>query len=63
MADAFKSVLTGQPEPRDLMQQVAGSRFHAQYCPGPPNWLCRPDELPDTNLTLAFHPPRPPAGG
>ena len=27
-----------------------------QYCPGTPGWLCRPAELPGTDLTNAFEP-------
>ena len=36
------------------LAQASGSRFLGQYCPGLPGWLCRPDELPGTNLTNAF---------
>jgi len=25
-----------------------------QYCPGMPQWVCRPAELPATDLTFAF---------
>jgi hypothetical protein len=53
LADALKSVLLGQG-PADLQLQMQGSRFFKQYCPGQPRALCRPDVLPNTNLTFAF---------
>jgi hypothetical protein len=40
--------------PLDLSQQAQGSRFFAQYCPGGTRWLCRPNEMPDSDLTFAF---------
>lgn len=56
LADWFKSILTGQQLPADLAQQAQGSRFFRQYCPGSPQWVCRPAELPATDLTFAFEP-------
>ena len=40
----------------DLAAQAQGSRFRQQYCPGAAAWLCRPAELPATDLTWAFEP-------
>jgi hypothetical protein len=40
--------------PADLREQARGSRLFAQYCPGRPGWLCRPDQLPGTELIFAF---------
>jgi hypothetical protein len=62
LAGYLKSVLLGPAQavphgaslPPDLAAQSAGSRYFAQYCPGAPNWLCRPGELPGTDLTFAF---------
>lgn len=63
LADYLKAVLLGPLAPAygaslpaDLAAQAAGSRFFAQYCPGAPDWLCRPAELPGTDLTFAFEP-------
>ena len=54
LADYLKSVLTGQNLPDDLRQQALGSRFYAQYTPGAPLWLARPNDLPGTDLSWAF---------
>ena len=55
LADNFKSVLIGQGY-ADLMGQMHDSRFYQQYCPGQPGYLCRPSQLPDTDLSFAFEP-------
>ena len=54
LADYLKSIVTARNLPADLAAQAAGSRFLAQYCPGAPRWVCRPADLPDTDLTFAF---------
>ncbi len=54
LADYLKSILTGQNLPADLRQESQGSRYYQQYCPGGTNWLCRPNDLPGTDLTFAF---------
>ena len=54
LADYLKSVMTLQNLPADVAEQTRDGRFHNQYCPDRPAWLCRPDALPDTDLTLAF---------
>jgi hypothetical protein len=54
LADYLKAILMGQNVPADLKAQSAESRYYAQYCPGQPMWLCRPNELPATDLTFAF---------
>ena len=56
LADYFKSIITGRNLPPDLAAQAAGSPYVAQYCPGAPNWICRPVQLRDTDLTFAFEP-------
>ncbi len=54
LADYLKAILMGQNVPADLQQQSHESRYYAQYCPGNAQWLCRPSELPGTDLTFAF---------
>jgi hypothetical protein len=54
LADYLKAILMGQNVPADLQAQSRESRYYAQYCPGNPQWLCRPNDLPATDLTFAF---------
>jgi hypothetical protein len=54
LADWFKAVLTGEGLPPDLDAQMGGSRFLRQYCPDNPRALCRPEQLPATDLSGAF---------
>jgi hypothetical protein len=63
LADYVKQIMIGptlpaggnNPNlPTDLAQQAQGSRFFDQYCPGGTRWLCRPNDMPDSNLTYAF---------
>jgi hypothetical protein len=63
LADYVKQILIGPtmpggaPNPNlpaDLAQQAQGSKFFGQYCPGGTRWLCRPNDLPDSDLTFAF---------
>jgi hypothetical protein len=55
VADYLKQLLRNSVElPEDLRLQAGTSKFFAQYCPGAAKWLCRPDELPGTDLTFAF---------
>jgi hypothetical protein len=55
VADYLKQLLRNSVElPEDLRQQARTSKFFAQYCPGAPKWLCRPDALSATDLTFAF---------
>jgi hypothetical protein len=58
LADWFKSVITGSNLPPDLEQQARDddSPYLLQYCPGAERWLCHPERLPNTDLTLAFEP-------
>jgi hypothetical protein len=58
LADWFKSLITGRDLPSDLEAQAQADRspFLRQYCPGQPGWLCRPEQLPGADLTLAFEP-------
>jgi hypothetical protein len=54
LADYFKDILMGQNVPSDLKSQSQESKYFGQYCPGQAQWLCRPNELPATDLTYAF---------
>ena len=56
VADYFKSVLTLRNLPADLAEDMQGSRFLGQYDPTKPNWVARPAELPNTDMTAAFEP-------
>ncbi len=56
LADYLKAIIVGKNLPTDLQAQAQGSRYYAQYCPGVPGWVCRPAELPATDLTFAFDP-------
>ncbi len=54
LADYLKAIITGQNLPADLEGQARGSKFYKQYNPSKPNWVDRPDLLPNTNLFYAF---------
>ncbi|HEY1293252.1 MAG TPA: hypothetical protein VGJ60_09240 [Chloroflexota bacterium] len=54
LADYFKGILMGQNLPADLQSQAQESKFFKQYCPGQAQWLCRPNDLPATDMTFAF---------
>jgi len=56
VADYLKSVMTLRNLPPDLAEEMRGSRYFGQYDPAAPNWVKRPAELPNTNLTNAFEP-------
>jgi hypothetical protein len=56
LSDYFKSLITGRNLPADLASQAVNSRFRSQYCPGATGWVCRPAQLPGTDLTFAFEP-------
>jgi hypothetical protein len=56
VADYLKSVMTTRNLPPDLAEDMRTSRYFNQYDPSSPNWVRRPAELPNTNLTGAFEP-------
>jgi hypothetical protein len=56
VADYLKSVMTLRNLPPDLAEEMRGSRYFGQYDPSAPNWVKRPSELPNTNMTNAFEP-------
>jgi hypothetical protein len=54
MVDWFKSLITGEHLPADLREDGKESRYYRQYCPENPGWVCRPEQLRDSNLEWAF---------
>ena len=56
LADYLKSILRGRGLPDDLAAAAHGSKFFGQYCPTAEHWVCRPADLPATDLTFAFEP-------
>jgi hypothetical protein len=62
--DYLKAVIEDENLPADLAAEASGSAYFAQYAPSQPNWLARPAQLPNTNLTAAFtRPPLPLVSG
>lgn len=62
LADYLKAIMLG-PElapqkgaslPADLNQEARTSTLYSQYCPGANAWLCRPADMPGSDLTFAF---------
>jgi hypothetical protein len=56
LADYLKAVMRARDVPADLAQAARGSKYFGQYCPTAPRWVCRPADLPATDLTFAFEP-------
>jgi hypothetical protein len=56
LADYLKAILRGRDLPADLAQAARSSKFFAQYCPDKDHWVCRPSDLPASDLTYAFEP-------
>jgi hypothetical protein len=54
LADYLKSIMRGRDLPADLAAAAQGSKYFAQYCPNAERWLCRPGDLPGSDLTNAF---------
>jgi hypothetical protein len=54
LADYLKAILRAKDLPADLAQAARGSKFFGQYCPESARWICRPGELPASDLTFAF---------
>ena len=50
----FKRVLIGSDVPDDMLQDVVGSRYFAQYAPALSLGVARPSDLPATSLAAAF---------
>jgi hypothetical protein len=56
VGEYFKSVIAGKNLPPDLADDMRTSRYFGQYNSGNVNWINRPGDLPNTNLTGAFEP-------
>jgi hypothetical protein len=56
LADYFKAVLTGNDLPPDLAEQAAGGPLYRQWCPNQQYSVCRPGDMPASDLTSAFVP-------
>jgi hypothetical protein len=56
LADYVKAILRGRDLPADLAQAARDSKYFNQYCPTKSGWICRPADLPATDLTFAFEP-------
>ncbi|MFN8635661.1 MAG: hypothetical protein U0893_17575 [Chloroflexota bacterium] len=56
VGEYFKAVITGKNLPTDLASDMQSSRFMGQYNPANQNWLNRPGDLQNTDLTGAFEP-------
>jgi hypothetical protein len=56
VGEYFKAVMTGRNLPPDLAADMASSKYNGQYNPSNVNWINRPGDLPNTNLTGAFEP-------
>jgi N-acetylmuramoyl-L-alanine amidase len=54
LADYFKAILTNRNLPGDLADQAKSSKLFAQFAPGQPQALARPNDLPGANLQDAF---------
>ena len=62
LADYFKAIMLGPEKaaqkgaslPPDLNDEAKSSKFYTQYCPGNNLWLCRPQDMPGSDLTFAF---------
>jgi hypothetical protein len=62
LADYLKAIMLGPTLaqqkgsnlPADLNQEAKNSSQYSQYCPGANLWLCRPQDMPGTDLTFAF---------
>jgi hypothetical protein len=56
LADYLKAILRGRDLPTDLALAARDSKYFRQYCPTATRWVCRPADLPATDLTFAFEP-------
>ena len=54
LADYLKSVMTGENLPADLAEKAKNSPLYRQLDSSKPNWVARPKDLANTNLTNAF---------
>jgi hypothetical protein len=50
----FKSILTGQGVPADLLATVQQSKLYRQYDPNAPGYVARPADMPSSSMVNAF---------
>jgi hypothetical protein len=56
LADYLKGIMRGRDLPADLAEAARNSKYFGQYCPSVTRSVCRPADLPATDLTIAFEP-------
>jgi hypothetical protein len=56
LADYLKAIIRARDVPADLAEAARDSKYFGQYCPASPRFICRPVDLPATDLTFAFEP-------
>jgi hypothetical protein len=58
VADYLKSMIVNQNVPADLRAEATAqnSPYLASYCPGAPQWMCKPNQVQGTDYTYAFVP-------
>jgi hypothetical protein len=56
VADYLKALILNQNVPNDLRTEAIAqdSPYLASYCPGAPQWMCKPNQVPGTDYTFAF---------
>jgi hypothetical protein len=56
VADYLKAMIVNQNVPPDLRAEAVAqnSPYLASYCPGAPQWMCKPNQVPGTDYTFAF---------
>lgn len=54
LADYLKRIIIGNGLPSDLEAQAKNSPLYRQYDSRQPRWVARPNDLPESDLTLAF---------
>jgi hypothetical protein len=56
VADYLKAMILNQNVPSDLRAEAVAqdSPYLASYCPGAPQWMCKPNQVPGTDYTFAF---------
>ena len=58
VADYLKALILNQNVPLDLLGEAKAqnSPYLASYCPGSPQWMCKPGQVSGTDYTYAFVP-------
>jgi hypothetical protein len=58
IADYLKAMIVDENVPADLRAEATAqnSPYLASYCPGQPQWMCKPNQVAGTDYTFAFVP-------